>query len=95
MPGFGDAHAPRALELERLGDHADREQPLLARRARDDGRRARARAAAHACGDERHMRAGEMLANLVQRLFSRRRADFRARAGAQALGHGDAELDAA
>ena len=33
---FGQAHAVRAFEVERLGDHADGQDALLARGARDD-----------------------------------------------------------
>ena len=60
---------------------------------RDDRRRARARAAAHAGGDEDHVRAGEMIANFVLGLFGGGAADFRLRAGAEALGDLQAHLD--
>ena len=52
---LGQAHAVRALEVERLGDHADGEDALLARGAGDHGRRPGAGAAAHAGGDEHHV----------------------------------------
>ena len=58
---LGAARALPAFEEKRLGDHADREGPLLARDLRDDGRRSRARAAAHAGGDEDHVGAVEEL----------------------------------
>ena len=90
---IGDAHAAHALELERLGDDADRQDAHVARRAGDDGRSARAGAAAHAGGDEHHVRAGEVIDDLVDRLLGRRAADFRLRAGAEALGDRDAHLD--
>ena len=61
--------------------------------ARDDRRGAGAGAAAHAGGDEHHMRAGEMVADLVHHLLGGGAADFRLRAGAEALGHLHAHLD--
>ena len=59
------------------------------------GRGAGAGAAAHAGGDEHHVRAGQMIGDLVDRLLSRGAADFRLRAGAEALGHRHAHLDEA
>ena len=47
--------------------------PMLARGPGDDRRRAGAGAAAHAGGDEHHVRAGEMIADLVDALPRRRR----------------------
>ena len=67
----------RALEVERLGDDADGQDAHLARGAGDDRRRAGAGAAAHAGGDEHHVRAGEMIADLLDRLFGGGAADFR------------------
>ena len=93
MPALGDAHAADALELERLGDDADGEDALLARGPRDDRRGAGAGAAAHAGGDEHHVRAVEVIADLVDRLFGGGAADLRLRAGAETLGDGDAHLD--
>ena len=92
---LGRLHAAAALEVERLGDDADGQDALLARRRGDDGRRTGAGAAAHAGGDEHHVGAVEQLQDLRQRLFGRLAADLGPRAGAQALGDGDAELDAA
>ena len=57
------------------------------------GRGAGAGAAAHAGGDEHHMRAGEMIADLVDHLFRRGAADFGLRAGAETFGHLRAHLD--
>ena len=91
--GFGDAHAAHALELEGLGDDADGEDAELARRAGDDRRRARAGAAAHAGGDEDHVRAREMIADLVDHLLGRGAADLGLRAGAEPLGDREAHLD--
>ncbi len=48
----GDAHPAHAFELERLGHDADGENAEFARSLGDNGRRARAGAAAHAGGDE-------------------------------------------
>ena len=61
MPRFGQPHAVRAFELERLGDDADGQDAALARGAGDDRRRAGAGAAAHAGGDEHHVGAVELL----------------------------------
>ncbi len=90
---LGDAHAARALEVERLGHHADGQYALVAGRPGDGGRRAGAGAAAHAGGDEHHVRAGEMIDDLVDRLLGRGAADFGLRAGAETLGHRHAHLD--
>ena len=93
--GVGRAAAARAFEAERLGDHADGEDAAVARRLGDDRRRAGAGAAAHAGGDEAHMGAFERRLDLGQRLFGGRLADLRPRAGAEALGDPEAELDLA
>ena len=60
---------------------------------RDDGRRAGAGAAAHAGGDEAHVRALEMIADFLERFFGGGAADFRLRAGAEAFGHLQTHLD--
>ena len=93
--GLGDPHAALAFELERLGDDADGEDAGLARRAGDDRRRAGAGAAAHAGGDEGHVRAGEVIVDLVDRLLGGGAADLRLRAGAEALRDRHAHLDQA
>ena len=95
MPASADAAAASALEAERLGDDADGEDAAVARRLGDDRRGAGAGAAAHAGGDEAHMRAVERLLDLVDRLFGGGLADLRPRAGAEALGDLEAELDLA
>ncbi len=61
----------------------DGEDAALTRRARDHRRSACARAAAHAGGDEHHVRAFEEFEDLRLAFLSRRLADFRARAGAR------------
>ena len=87
MPSFGRPHAALALEMERLGDHADGQDALLAGGAGNDRRSARAGAAAHAGGDEAHVRAvGQMVDDLVDALLGRGAPDFRLRAGAETLG---------
>ena len=81
---FGDPHAALALEVERLGDDADREDALLLGGPRDDGRRPGAGAAAHAGGDEHHVRAREMVEDFVDRLLggrARRSGDASRRRG--------------
>ena len=91
--GFGKAHAVMALEMERLGDHANRQDVALACRLGDDRCRTGAGAAAHASGDEAHVGAFEVLQNLVDGGFRRRTADFRPRTRAQTLRDRGAELD--
>ena len=91
--GLGDAHAAQALEMERLGDDADRQDADLAGDPGDDGRGAGAGSAAHAGGDEHHVDALEMVANLVDDLLRRGAPDLGLRAGAEALGDLHAHLD--
>ena len=60
MPCSAWAIAPLALEDEGLGDHGDGQRATVSRAmSRDDGRPAGAGAAAHAGGDEHHVRAFE------------------------------------
>ena len=91
--GFGITHAALALELERLGDDTDGENAELARGPGDNGCCARAGAAAHAGGNEHHVRAGQMIADLVDGLFRCGAPDIGLRAGAKAAGHLRAHLD--
>ena len=65
-----------------------------ARHARDHRRRAGAGAAAHAGGDEHHVRAIQVAIQLVRRLFGRGAPDLRLGAGAEALRDVRPELDA-
>ena len=88
--GVGRLQAARAFEVERLGDDADGEDAHLARHPRDHRRRARARAAAHAGGDEEHVRAVYRLADAVHCFFRRRLAGLGLGARTQP---GRAELD--
>ena len=95
MPASAERRAARAFERERLGDHADGQDALVARGLGDDRRGAGAGAAAHAGGDEAHVRAFERCDDLVERLFGGGAADLRPRAGAEALRDLEAELDPA
>ncbi len=90
---LGDTHAALALEMERLGDDADGEDAGFLCRTRDHRRGSGAGAAAHAGGDEHHVRAQQMIANLVDHLFGGGAADIGLRAGAQPFGHLHAHLD--
>ena len=81
--------------MEGLGDHAHRQDAAFTRALGDDRRGAGAGAAAHAGGDEDHVGAVEVLADLRDRLLGRAHADFWVRAGAEALRHLHAELDTA
>ncbi len=92
--GIGQAHAVAAFEGERLGDHADRENAAFARMLGDDRGSTRAGAAAHAGGDEDHVRAIEVLGDLGARFLSSGHADLGVGARAQAHGDADTQLDA-
>src|SRR5207302_1031465 len=61
-----------------------RERTEVARDLRDDGRRARPRAAAHAAGDEHEIRALQAVQHFVAVFLDGLAADLRARARAQA-----------
>ena len=93
QPALGDAHPMGALEMERLGHHADRQDALLAHRARDHRRRPGAGTATHAGGDEHHVAALQLIEQLLDRLLRGGAADLRARARAQALRDRGAQLD--
>ena len=75
--------------------HADGEDALVARGLGDDRRSAGAGAAAHAGGDEAHVRAFERRLDFVERLLRGGAPDLGPRAGAEPLGDAQAELDAA
>ena len=91
--GFGKAHAALALKVEWLGDHAKGENAKLTRGLCNNGRRASAGAPAHSRGDKNHMRAGQMIADFIDRFFRRRAPHLGLRAGAKAFGHLSAHLD--
>jgi hypothetical protein len=61
----GQAHAARAFEGERLGDHGDGERFQFLGQRGDDGRRAGAGAAAQSGADEHHVGALQQLDDLV------------------------------
>jgi hypothetical protein len=84
--GVGLLHAAVALELEGLGHHADREDAHLLGHAGDDGGRAGAGAAAHAGGDEDHVRAVHAPRGSAPRPPARGFALLGLAAGAQAVG---------
>ena len=85
-------HAATAFERERLGDHRDGQDAHLLGELRDDGRRARAGAAAHAGGDEHHVGALQGIHDAFAIFQRGLAADFGIRARAQALGDVAAEL---
>ena len=79
---LGLRHTLTPLESERLRDDADGQHALLTRDLRHDGGRAGAGAAAHAGGDEHHVRVLERLADLVAALLGRLASDIGVRARA-------------
>ena len=90
---FGEPHAALTLEVERLGDHPDREDAEFARGTRHHRGGAGSGAAAHARGDEHHVRAGQVVTNLVDHLFGGRTADIGLGTGAETFGRRYAHLD--
>ena len=85
-------HATLAFKRERLGHNADSEDPRFARSPGHNRCRARARAATHTGGHESHVRAGKVIANLVDAFLGRSSTHFRLRTGTQTLGDGDTHL---
>ncbi len=81
-----------AFEGEGLGDHRHGQDAEFACDFRDDRRGARARAAAHARGEEQHVRTLDHLDDALTILQRRLTADFRIGAGAETLRHARAEL---
>ena len=92
--GIGELHPVTPLEMERLGHHAHGQDAAFAGAFGDDGGGAGAGAPAHAGGDEHHVASVEVLADLECGLFGGGHADLGMRPCPQALGGGDAELDA-
>ncbi len=90
--GFSLPHAAGALELERLGDDADRQHPHFARCPRDDRRRAGAGAATHPGGNEAHVATGKALDDLFDRLLGGGGTHLRTGPGTEALGDPRAQL---
>ncbi len=93
-PLLGLAHPLGALELEGLGHHAHGQHAEFARGLRDDRRGPGAGAAAHAGGDEAHMRTGQMIHDLFDAFLGRGGTHGRPRPGAQSFGDLHAKLDA-
>ena len=91
--GFGKSHPTLPFEMEGFGHHPDREDAEVARSLGNDRSSTGAGAAAHAGGDEHHMRAVEVIADLIDHFLRRRAPDVGLRAGAQALGHLHAHLN--
>ena len=90
---LGDPRPALALEMERLGHDSDGQDAEFARGARDHGRSSRAGAAAHAGGNEHHVRSGLMIAYLVQHFVGGGAANIWMGAGAEAFGHLHAHLN--
>ena len=84
-----------ALEMKRLGDHADRQNSRFAGDARDYRGAAGAGTAAHSGGDERHVGPVHRLEDFVERLLRGGASDIWPRAGAEPPGDADPELDLA
>ena len=96
QPGDADVgvlSASLALEAEGLGHDRDRESAELPGDLGDHRGAAGARAAAHAGGDEDHVRAREQVLDLVPVFERRVAADVRIGAGAEAAGQLLAHLD--
>jgi hypothetical protein len=92
MPRVGVLHAALALEEERPRHDAHRERAHVTRDLRDDRRRAGARAAAHAGGDEDHVRALERVLDALHLLERALLAHVGVRAGAEATREARPEL---
>ena len=93
--GIGDPRPFVALELKRLGDDPDRKHALLAGEPGDHGSGSGAGSAAHAGGDEHHIRAGHVLGDFVHRFLRRGAPDIGPGTGAEAVGDVVAELNLA
>jgi len=91
--GFGQTHAATALEVERLGNDADREDALVSSRLSDNRSSAGAGAAAHAGGDEAHVRTVQVIDDFIDALFGCGTADFRLRTSTETFSDVGAELD--
>src|SRR5581483_4897501 len=85
--------AALAFETEWLRNDTDGENAKLARSPGDDGRSASTGTAAHAGRNEHHVRAGQMIADRIDRLFGSGASQLRLRTAAKAVGHVGAHLD--
>ena len=79
--------------MEGLGHDTDGQDPQFTSRACHNRSRARSGAAAHARGDEDHMRTGQLVADLVNHFFGSGAPDFRLRTRTQTLGDLNPHLD--
>ena len=95
QPLHGIVEAAFALELERFGDDGDRKDLEVLGDLGDDGRRARARAAAHTGRDEQKVGIFNGVHELVFVFFRGSAADVGIRARTQPLGEFGADLDLA
>ena len=86
-------HPAAALKAKGLGHHAHGEDPLLLGSLRHNGGRAGAGAAAHAGGDEHHVRILQGLADLAAALLRRLAAHLRVGARALSVGQLLADLN--
>jgi hypothetical protein len=94
-PLVGLAHALGAFELEGFRDDADGQDAKLARGLRDDRRGPVPVPPPMPGGDEGHVRAGEVIDDLLDRFLGGTCAHGGPRACAKPLGHARAHLDAA
>ena len=92
-PRFSKPHAALTFKVERLGDHTDGKDAEFARSLRDDRCRASSGAAAHTGGNEHHVRAGQVIADLVDHLLRRGAPHLGLRAGTEAFGDLGAHLN--
>jgi hypothetical protein len=92
-PRFGEPHPALPFEVERLGNNADRQDAEFTCGARNHRGGAGSGAAAHAGGDEHHVSAGQVIADLVDHLLGGGAADVRLRTGAETSGRRHAHLD--
>ena len=92
---FGLTHPLGAFELKGLGHNTDSQHAQLARGLRDDRSRARPGAAAHASGDKAHMRAGQMIDDVLDAFFGCGSANACAGTRAQTFGDLFTQLDSA
>ena len=86
--------AQTSFKREGARDDADGQSADLTRTLGDDGRRSRARAAAHAGGHEDHVRALQRLQDVIAALFRRLLTDLGTRSRAKAARKFLADLDA-
>ncbi|CCX42539.1 putative uncharacterized protein [Clostridium sp. CAG:1024] len=90
---LGVAHTHLTFKCEGLCHDADGQYAEFLGALCDDGSGARAGAAAHTGGDERHVRVGQHLHDLLAALLGSLAADFRIRACAEAARQLLADLD--